>query len=168
MQGHDDQSWREDLARHILSSPRPLEIVGVGNPLRRDDGVGIVVAGRLAREFPRGNHGQILVRVAPLTPERTLSRVPPNHGLLILDAVETGAEPGALVCATLNDTNYSFFATHNIPLRLIPALADRLDKVYIAGVAPESVEFGEGLTDRVSAAADILASELSRLVGEPG
>ena len=164
--GPDHKDWRTDVARCLGLSQRPLNLVGVGNPLRRDDGVGILVARLLAKEL-RGNRRDVVVHADPSTPERVLSKIPPDQGIVIFDAVEAGAAPGTVVCAALGDTDYDFFATHNIPLRLLPGVAGRLDDVFVIGVSPDSVEFGEGLTEKVAASASALASEVANLVRGP-
>ena len=102
-------------------------------------------------------------------PELLLSRLSSSAGrIVIFDAIEAAKQPGAIVCSRLSDTKYGYFATHNIPLRLVPGLAERADDVYICGVQPESLEVGEGLSDVVSgSAAQIVKAVTDTVRGAP-
>jgi hydrogenase maturation protease len=85
-------------------------------------------------------------------PERTLSRLSSEGGtILVFDAVEASKEPGEVVFCTMADTKYGFFTTHNMPLRLVPGLVGHEEDVYLVGIQPESLDVGEGLTERVRA-----------------
>ena len=92
-------------------------------------------------------------------PESVISRIPENEGVVIFDAVDAQRKPGSIVCAALGETSYGFFATHNVPLGLIPGVAAR-EGVVVMGVVPASVEFGEGLSRAVKKAADELVAEI--------
>ena len=92
-------------------------------------------------------------------PELVISRIPENEGMVILDAVDARKNPGSIVCAALREARYGFFATHNVPLGLIPGVATR-GGVVVMGVVPESVELGEGLSRAVMEAADELVEEI--------
>jgi len=155
--------WQGGLARCIRLSARPTHFVGLGNPLRQDDAVGIQVVSSLGRRL--GSERPPWVRLHPSeAPERTLSSIPSEEGLVLFDAVRSNLAAGSVICATLRDTRYGFFATHNLPLRLIPGLAERQDTAYVIGIEPESIWVGEGLSPVVGRSADALVTEILRLV----
>ncbi len=155
--------WRAGVARCLERSARPVHLIGVGNTFRRDDGVGIEVVSSVRRSL--GHTPPRWVRLYPDTPiERVTPRIPAEEGVILFDAVQAGLEAGRVVCATLGETDYGFFATHNVPLRLIPGLAERKDSVYMIGVVPESLELGEGLTPKVRRSAEALTAEVVRQV----
>jgi hydrogenase maturation protease len=99
-------------------------------------------------------------------PERLLSRLASEPGrIVVFDAVDASKSPGEIVCARLSDTKYGFFATHNVPLRLVPGLAGRRDEVFLVGVQPQSLEVGEGLTDVVQRSVERLVAVVVEAVG---
>ena len=65
---------------------------------------------------------------------------------MVFDAVEASERPGRVVFRPMADTKYGFFGTHNIPLKLVPGLEQRLDDTYLVGVQPASLEVGSGLS----------------------
>ncbi len=156
----DGSGWRGDVARCIAGVARPIHFVGVGNGLRRDDAVGLVAASALRRVLGRGVPKWVVIHDED-KPERTFSKIPDGQGVLLFDAVQSGSAPGSIICTTLSDTRYGFFATHNVPLRLLPGLSERADRVYILGVEPGSLDVGEGLTSKVKDSVDALVREVA-------
>jgi hydrogenase maturation protease len=67
-------------------------VVGVGNPYRGDDGVGLAVAARLAARVPAG----VTVVECVREPTRLLETWAGASAAVVVDAVEAGATPGAL------------------------------------------------------------------------
>ena len=67
-------------------------VVGIGNPFRRDDGVGTAVADRLRRALPPG------VRVVALDgePARLVDAWAGAPVAIVVDAMRSGAAPGTL------------------------------------------------------------------------
>ena len=75
-------------------------IIGIGSPLRGDDGVGVVLAERLAQS-PLPGHVEVidggLGGLALLDAFETVERV------ILLDAADFGARPGSTALLDLND-----------------------------------------------------------------
>jgi hydrogenase maturation protease len=124
--------------------------VGVGNQLRSDDAAGLeVVTSLRSRLGPAPARGLKIHRCSP-SAERLLAKLSEKPGrIIVFDAVEASKEPGEVVFCGIADTRYGFFATHNVPLRLIPGLAAREKDIYLVGIQPESMQVGEVLSDRV-------------------
>ena len=161
--------WQEDVRRYLSSSALPIHFVGVGNTLRRDDGVGIFIASALKARITGDSRSKAIVYDRSRSHETLLSRLPIDEGLVVFDAVEAGLEPGSIICATVGDTKYSFFATHNVPLAIIPGVAERKDRVCVMGIEPEALGVGEGLSPRVEASAEALTAEIAnQLVSTSG
>jgi hypothetical protein len=74
-------------------------------------------------------------------------------------------EPGAVVCASLADTKFGFFATHNVPLRLIPEVAGSLGGSFVVGVQPEWLGVGEELSVTAQAAKSRVVAAMSTIIG---
>jgi hydrogenase maturation protease len=83
-------------------------------------------------------------------PERLLSNLASGEGrIVVFDAVEASAKPGEVLFCPMADTKFGFFGTHNIPLRLVPGVEERLNDFLLVGVQPGSLEVGMGLTEPV-------------------
>ena len=142
-------SWRVGLLEALTWDTDSVHLVGVGNPIRRDDAVGLEIVTRLHSLLGGAPPGLRIHGISPM-PERLLSRLASKGGkVIIFDAIEAAKHPGTIVCSRLGDTKYGFFATHNVPIRLVPGMATKEDNFYIVGVQPKSIEIGEGLTRTV-------------------
>lgn len=163
MQSHDD-GWRTELKEWIGESTSPIHLIGVGNPVKRDDAAGLEVISTLQRL--RGGAGSASLKIHPASssPERTLAKLASQgERVIVFDAVEARREPGAIVCARLGDTRFGYFATHNIPLRLVPGLSNKSGQICLVGIQPGSLEVGEGLTEPVTTAVERLAEAVTVL-----
>jgi hydrogenase maturation protease len=149
--------WKESLRSLMADESVRLHVFGIGNPLRGDDGVGLYVTGKLRKlTGPRPRPG-VRIHVARANAERELSKVDPGAArVLIFDAVDAKLPPGGVLFSPLEGSKFGYFATHNVPLKLIPSIASHTENVFIAGVQPSDTEFGEGLSDVVRASADEL------------
>ena len=161
----DGSDWQRRL-EGALGGGRVVDLVGLGNTLRGDDAVGLEILSRLRSRLGRAPKRVRLHPQSPM-PERLLSRLSAAAArVIVFDAVEASKPPGTIVCSGLGDTKYGYFATHNVPLRLIPGLESRLEDYYIVGVQPQSMGVGEGLSEPVSRAADRVVGFIAREVGE--
>ena len=138
----------------IADSVRPegkvVHLVGVGNSIRSDDAFGLEVVSSLRRRYGRTPPANVIVHPISSQPERVLSKLAASGGrVVVFDSVEAGKEPGTVVCARLSDTKYGFFATHNIPLRLVPGLVEIGNEVVLVGIQPENLAVGERLSPPV-------------------
>lgn len=150
--------WEAEL-RMILEDRRtPLHLIGLGNPLRSDDSVGLRIVSRLVANVGRRPLRNVFVHPPTDRPERLISRVDcRKERLLIFDAVEASRGPGEVVLESLGDSEFGYFATHNVPIRVIPDVAVNPSNVYVNGVEPGNLEVGEGLSDAVRSAADSIS-----------
>lgn len=148
--GNSTYQWQRSLEETLTTSRGPVNLIGVGNRLRTDDGAGLEIISSLRSLLGPAPAPGLKVHAPSLMPERLLFKLSSEAGrIIVFDAVEAAKEPGEVVFSRLADTKYGFFATHNVPLRLIPGLAARETDVFVVGVQPKSLEVGEGLTDTV-------------------
>jgi hydrogenase maturation protease len=138
------------LSETIIRRPVPLHLAGVGNEFRKDDAAGLEIISNLLSMLGPAPAPDLSIHGVSSSPERLLSRLSSETGnIVIFDAVEASKEPGEVVFCSLSDTKYGFFATHNVPIRLIPGLAERERDIRLVGVQPGSLEVGVGLTEPV-------------------
>jgi len=124
--------------------------------LMGDDGVGTVVASELAKLGY-----EVVVCGSDLSP--VLTRAEEVDALIIVDAVDWGAEPGSVLTARLEDLEECRVrASHPLRvsevIRLMRSVFGRPSEVYVVGVQPERVEPSTELSPSVRRAlGDVMA-----------
>lgn len=134
-------------------------IIGVGNILRGDDGVGPEVVALL--------EGRVDIPIVDA------SEVPENYGgwvvkkslesVVFVDAVDFGGEPGDFRMIPLEKLLVSASSTHRLSLHfMVRYLEDEWkgDAILI-GVQPKSLRLGDGLSAEVAAGVRELADALA-------
>ncbi|BCR06567.1 hypothetical protein DESUT3_36360 [Desulfuromonas versatilis] len=151
--------------------PETTRLIGVGNPLMGDDGIGIAAAERLAAmvlpegvEVIDGGTGGLTL----------LTLMDGADRVVLVDAVEMGKVPGSLVRFTPEevvaaDAGGGGLSLHETGLAQVLALGRELgclpEKIVIFGVQPESVSRQLGLSPPVAAALEPLLAQLLRELG---
>jgi len=129
-------------------------ILGIGNPLRRDDGVGLWVAERMKET----NWEVIAAGQGVENALGLVSRLAPDL-LVVVDAAEMGLPPGSVRCLPLEDAERMLGATHALPLPfLLSMVRDAVGKIVLVGIQPADLSLGEGLTPAVQAGAERLVA----------
>lgn len=133
-------------------------LIGVGNRLSRDDGLGPVIAARL--------HGTDWETIdAGTAPENVTGKVRGIHPelLVIVDATRMGLPPGSIRRLSLDETDRMLASTHGLPLSfLISQLAGAAGRITLVGVEPRDLSLGEGLSPPVQAAVESLVAILKK------
>ncbi len=158
--------WKASFTEYLAERAGRLHLIGAGNTLRGDDAVGLYVARELRKRHGRNLPDGIRVHPVSLNPELDMSHIDlATSKLVIFDAVECNSSPGTIICARLGSSKYGFFATHNIPFRLIPSLSSSPDSVLLIGIQPLSTEIGSGMSQVVRKAADEVVRSTAALLG---
>lgn len=141
-------------------------LAGVGNEMRRDDGVGPRVALRVARSVGPG----VTVLVNAGEPADLIAAWQGADVAILVDAMDAGLEPGAsrrIDAAAVEaggGPGAPRVSGHALPLGNVVALARLLDampgRLLIFGVQGQDFSTGEGLTPAVERAVDRLAAEV--------
>lgn len=133
-------------------------VLGIGNPLRRDDGVGVWVAERM-----HGTGWDVIS--AGQSAENALGvvkRLAPKV-LVVVDAAEMGLAPGAVRRLPIEGAERMLGSTHALPLPfLLSTLRDRVGQIVLVGIQPADRSLGEGLTPVVQEGAEELTALLGR------
>lgn len=131
-------------------------LLGVGNPLGRDDGVGVWVAERLAdSDWTTVPAGQ-----APENVTGLLRRLCPDL-LVVVDAADMRLPPGSFRRLPLSGVEGMLGSSHALPLSFLLSLLRELAReVVLIGVQPADLSLGEGLSPEVAAGADRLTALL--------
>lgn len=143
----------------------PTCLVGVGNPLRRDDGVGPWIVGAV-RESVAGT--RLSVVDAQSVPENFVHVVARAdcRNVVFVDAVAAEGEPGTVFFGPLADfPEAESFSTHKLALAFCGKFLESAGKkVFLLGVVPADLEFGEGMSPEVERAAATLRDLILRAV----
>ncbi len=139
-------------------------IVGFGNPLRSDDGVGWHVAQQLSGEIARSDV-QVLAQ-QQLTPEIAdfASRA---DRVLFVDAARN-RKPGSLVCRKIVPADPPESFSHELSpasvLKLAEKLYGRWPPSFLFTIAGENFETGDTISPEVSSAIPILVARIKQFI----
>ena len=158
-------NWVDRLANLFnLGAQRGLHLIGVGNPMRKDDGLGIRIITGLRK---RCGHTPDFVKIHPPSDkvESLKSGIDyTKEKALIFDAVEFDSLPGSIIFSKLNDSRFGFFGTHNIPIRALPNVSSHLNNLLILGIQPGNLEVGEGLSYPVGKSVEEVVSAITGML----
>jgi hydrogenase 3 maturation protease len=154
-----DQSIFEQLNKLRDSS---TVIVGVGNILKGDDGAGPLICEQLkAAKISAGlidagtvpeNYIQRIIKKAPRT-------------LLIIDAIDFGAEAGTIKVFKPGQLNSHVISTHTLSPRLFVDIIRRSIQVdvYFVGIQPEHTQLGQPISTAVRRAIEQLSGIIAEI-----
>jgi hydrogenase maturation protease len=123
--------------------PPATLVIGLGNPLRGDDGVGVRVAHLLATQ--------------PLPP--IVNQIEGRRRVVFVDAADVGRSPGEFACFSLDEAQLlgddRHLTIHAAGLRDALLLGQALDilpeEIIIFGVQPANLEWDSALSPEVEA-----------------
>jgi hydrogenase maturation protease len=145
-------------------------VLGIGNLLLGDEGLGIHLIQRLKEEPLK--HTNVEIIDAGICNDFT-SFIDDHCGLIIVDAITEGREPGTVYNLTINDmvrkNEYSSLHSMDIldSLRLLEALGKKPYKTVVTGIEPKSIAPSLALSTEVSNSLNhlmqIVLSEIDKL-----
>jgi hydrogenase maturation protease len=141
-------------------STSPTVVVGVGNLVHTDDGLGVHAIARL-RDDPRVPSDVTLIDGGTLGIE-LLAYLHDCSKLILLDAMDVGRLPGTLLRMTGDDLR-GFpcgASVHQLGvadlLATLPLVSDIPREIVLLGVQPASIDWGAELSEPVAAALEKL------------
>ncbi len=153
--------------RNLSVWARPNVVVGLGNEIARDDGVGILAAQRL--EPLLEEVGDVEVVALPWAGFALLDVLAGRRRAALIDCMVTGAHPAGTVLR-LDEHDFAgsvrLNSFHDINFPTVLALGRRMgwampEEIAIWAVEAKVVdEFGEGLSPPVAAAVDRVVGEV--------
>jgi len=149
----------EHLKSHLKSK---IVILGIGNTLRSDDGIGSILADRIKNKVP------FVVFDAGVSPENYLEKVVKEKPdtIVIIDAVDFGGRAGEFKVLESSDIKTAnLFTTHNASISLtINYLQSNLKvDIIILIIQPKSIAFTDALSKEVTETLERLENWFSRL-----
>jgi hydrogenase 3 maturation protease len=140
-------------------------VVGVGNPIRLDDFVGVKIVRGLRGKVDSERVMLIEAETIPENHIREIIDFKPTH-ILIVDAAILNLKPGEVRLAEYGElTDFPAFSTHMLPLRIFCEYLSKSMKTAIALllIEPEITEFGEGLSSAVMQSEQEIARALRKI-----
>jgi hydrogenase maturation protease len=149
----------------MSSCSRPTLVIGYGNPLRRDDGLGWHVAQQVAGE--RFSNDVTVIAVHQLTPE--LAELTSQAGLVVFVDAQAGDNPGHIECCEVTPASeigaaFSHEVGPDALLALAGALYGARPSALVLTVDGADFGYGIGLSDAVRAAVPAVLRRLRTLI----
>lgn len=127
-------------------------VVGVGNPFRHDDGIGLAIVKILQEE----NNPSMIVVDGGTDGFSLFDRLALYEHAIIIDAVFMGESPGVIKLFSSQEAKLQIkgdaLSTHGFGLADVLKLTEEFGVktiIKIIGIQPESVDFGAGLSEVV-------------------
>ncbi len=141
----------ESQLESFLSNSEKLIVLGVGNDLKCDDGVGPFIIKRLKEEDIEDEN--LIFINAETVPENftgKLRKENPTH-IIIVDACLMNGNPGDMQIVDKDDFSNIGISTHSMSLSYFVKYLEKGNdfKIIFVGIEPESLDYGENLTENV-------------------
>jgi hydrogenase 3 maturation protease len=136
---------------------KKMLFVGIGNLLRTDDGVGVYISERIR------NCNTISSLTAEVSIENyigKINRLNPDI-LIFIDCADMKESPGTYKLLHVSQIRDVSFNTHSISLSRLSEFFTM--PVYVLGIQPENIDFGENLSYLVKDVADRIINQINRL-----
>lgn len=149
---------------------KKIGIIGLGNLLRQDDGIGINLIEKLIRkknsfakniEFIDGGIGGI--SLVHLFAKFDI--------VLLIDAIDFNGKPGDFKFFKIDDKVYSDkntnFTTHEVNILNVLKISEKIDEkpeVYMFGIQPKETDFKNKLTKELENKIELILSKLEEKI----
>jgi hydrogenase 3 maturation protease len=160
----EEHSIQDALEKWFADAERVV-VAGIGNPIRRDDFVGVKIVQDLKGRVSK-NVCLIECETVPESFMQEIVDLKPSHVLLI-DAAVLGLKPGETRLVLPEQiTDFPAITTHMLPLRIFCEYITKMAEAKIALllIEPENTEFGEDLTPTAQATAEKITKILLELL----
>ena len=139
----------KELANWFKDAER-IVIAGIGNPIRKDDYVGM----KIVEDLKGRISDDVCLLECETVPEGSLDYIlefKPSHVLLI-DAALLGLAPGSVQLLFPEQiASIPSISTHVLPLKIFCEFIAKMtgSKIALLLIQPEDTDFGEGLTEEI-------------------
>jgi hydrogenase maturation protease len=127
-------------------------VIGLGNPLMRDEGVGVLLVQKLSAEFP--GRGDVEFYDGGTGGMSLLYKIENRHKLILIDCAKMGEPAGTIRRFTPDQVRsvkqLGHFTLHEVDILKVLELAaqfgDAPEEVVLFGIEPQSLELGPDLS----------------------
>ena len=146
----------KELSNLLSNKESKILFVGIGNLLKRDDGVGVYISSKIKII---NNRSSLTVETGLENYIGKINSLKPDI-LVLIDCVEMNSVPGTFKLLEVNQIQDHTFNTHNISLKRLSEFFEM--PVYILAVQPEKVDFGENISFLVKNIADKIIEQINK------
>lgn len=149
--------------KEFISGTRRVAVLGIGNDLRTDDGIGPFIIKGLNVESPN-----LLIENVGSVPEafaRPLAKFKAER-IIMIDAADMRKPPGHIELVTKDRIGGIAISTHSMPLSFLMMYLEQETgaQTILLGIQPQDIQFGEGLTPEIGKVAQKIISTLNTLL----
>lgn len=141
---------------NLLNNKQKKLFVGIGNVLKSDDGVGVYISNKLKES---SNIQKLTVEVSIENYIGKINSLNPDV-LILVDCVDFGKQTGYFELLPVEEVKDFTINTHNISLKRVSELFKM--PVYILGLQPENIKFGESISETVLESANKLINQINQ------
>ncbi len=131
-------------------------ILGIGNILKGDDGIGIYIAEKLNKYFNEAKFAEakreVIVLDCGTIPENYTSVIRKHNPdtLILVDAADMGLNPGSFRIIPPERIEVMYFSTHAIPLSIFMSyVSEFCGEIVLIGIQPDRMDIGTTLSSVV-------------------
>ena len=159
-------SFKSQLSNFLYDCEK-LIVLGVGNELKCDDGVGPYIIKKLKEENIEDKK-KLLFIDAKTVPENFTGKIrkeKPTH-LIIVDACLMDEEPGFMKIVNKYDFANIGISTHSMSLSFFVRYLEKDTefRIIFVGIEPESMDYADSPTPKVEAAANEFVTILKEII----
>jgi hydrogenase 3 maturation protease len=145
-----------NLKNLLSQNDKKILFVGIGNVLKQDDGVGVYIS----RNIIETKH--IFSLTVEISIENYIGKINSlNPDILVLiDCVDIKSAAGTFKLLSVSQIQDLTFNTHNISLRRLSEFFRM--PVYILGIQPEKIDFGENISYLVKNVGDKIINQINK------
>ncbi len=140
-------------------NPHRIRIVGIGNALAGDDGLGIYAVEMIQERIRKKQWPRLETVALPAPGPELFEGLNGDDMLILLDACESGVAAGTLHCFGVDQISHSglrYTSTHGLGLvdwiLLATVTGEEMPEVRIYGIEIQHCRIGEPLSDIVAVA----------------
>ncbi len=121
--------------------------MGIGNPLRSDDGVGSLLIQELGQYDLPKNVKLFNCEIVPENFTRLIKKFKPTHVILV-DSAQLNEKPGTVKLVSPTKIGGIAFSTHTLPLTFLIRYLKEVSraKIVLLAIQPKNIDFGSELT----------------------
>jgi hydrogenase maturation protease len=146
----------DELNRLLIQKDKTKLFVGIGNQLKMDDGIGVYISRRIKTI---GTVSALTVEVSIENYIGKINNLKPDI-LVLIDCVDMKRGAGSIELMSLNQIMDLTFNTHNISLSRLSEFFSM--PVYILGIQPEKIDFGENISYLVKEVANKIIKQINK------
>lgn len=125
----------------------------LGNKDRADDGIGLIIAEKLSKIYPKNVFSEEEEDISTILLYILEKEI--YKQIILVDAVDFGAEPGSLLVSPKIETNIKQISTHTIPYQEISRLLKSKNREFLfIGIQIKTLTFLEPISKEVIEAAE--------------